>query len=232
MDEHEKKLITPISYALLAAAGFLSVTLITNTVSFKSPTFDNLYSKPKTEAKSDQKTASVPSGMHYDLNIVGVPSGKLAESSQTQGKILFVPLLGKCNIHLSQGDFAILDEDCIDGPASLQLPEIDPDRDGVSQYSVWIKASGKLSEDSQTASCAKDSPTGEVYCSAYSLISIKNGGIEDASSLLLTLYSDPDGDGVLERYPLFDDALKDYFWEYDNNNLKILQMRLYPVSRG
>ena len=30
-------------------------------------------------------------------------------------------------------------------------------------------------------------------------------------------------------YPLFDNALEDYFWSYDNNGLKLLQLRFYPV---
>ena len=39
------------------------------------------------------------------------------------------------------------------------------------------------------------------------------------------------GDDVysFERVPLFDEALEDYFWEYDNNGLKIVQLRFYPV---
>ncbi len=28
-------------------------------------------------------------------------------------------------------------------------------------------------------------------------------------------------------YPLFDEALLNYFWEYDNNGLKLLQLRFY-----
>jgi hypothetical protein len=31
------------------------------------------------------------------------------------------------------------------------------------------------------------------------------------------------------RYNLFDDATYDYFWNYDNNGMKLLQLRMYMV---
>ena len=34
---------------------------------------------------------------------------------------------------------------------------------------------------------------------------------------------------TLPRYSIFDDALEDYAWEYDNNGLKLLQVRIYEV---
>jgi hypothetical protein len=70
------------------------------------------------------------------------------------------------------------------------------------------------------------------YCSVYSTIQTRDKGnstFTDISRDLLYIYADLDADGVLERYPLFSDALQDYFWEYDNNGLKLLQLRFYPV---
>jgi hypothetical protein len=51
----------------------------------------------------------------------------------------------------------------------------------------------------------------------------------EISQQLLYVYADLDGDGVVERYPLFDAALQDYFWEYDNKGLKLVQLRFYEV---
>jgi hypothetical protein len=48
---------------------------------------------------------------------------------------------------------------------------------------------------------------------------------ENVSKELLYIYADLSGDGMVERYPLFDDALQDYFWEYDNKGLKLAQFR-------
>ena len=38
------------------------------------------------------------------------------------------------------------------------------------------------------------------------------------------------GDGSAERYNLFHDDLMDFYWDYDNNGLRLLQLRFYPVS--
>ena len=34
--------------------------------------------------------------------------------------------------------------------------------------------------------------------------------------------------GRLERVPLFSDQLQDFFWQYDNSQLKLAQIRFYP----
>jgi hypothetical protein len=44
---------------------------------------------------------------------------------------------------------------------------------------------------------------------------------------LLYVYADLDGDGTVERMPLFDDRLQDYYWQYDNNGLRVVQLRFY-----
>ena len=41
--------------------------------------------------------------------------------------------------------------------------------------------------------------------------------------------ADVDGDGVIDRVPLFDDRLLDYFWQYDNTGLRLAQLRFYEV---
>ena len=32
------------------------------------------------------------------------------------------------------------------------------------------------------------------------------------------------------RVPIFDDIIENEYWEYDNNKLKLLQVRFYPVG--
>lgn len=46
---------------------------------------------------------------------------------------------------------------------------------------------------------------------------------------------DVDGDGIADttervRVPIFDSIIENEYWEYDNNNLKLLQVRFYPVG--
>ncbi|HEU4514109.1 MAG TPA: hypothetical protein VFR87_13465 [Nocardioidaceae bacterium] len=44
------------------------------------------------------------------------------------------------------------------------------------------------------------------------------------------VYYDLDGDGTAELIPLFDDRLEDYFWDYENQGLRIAQLRFYEHS--
>lgn len=36
---------------------------------------------------------------------------------------------------------------------------------------------------------------------------------------------DDDCDGTVERMPLFDDRLQDYYWQHDNQGLRVVQLR-------
>ena len=56
-----------------------------------------------------------------------------------------------------------------------------------------------------------------------------NKKFENVSRELLYVYVDLDDDGKVEQIPLFDDRLQDYFWEYDNKGLKLVQLRFYEV---
>jgi hypothetical protein len=169
-----------------------------------------------------------PSGSHYNLNIIGVPQGKTADI--TSGGRIFVPLSGSCKIMLSEGSFDVLDANCTDGTSGFQLPNPDPTNSGTTTYSVFARALGKPGGSSTQTTCATDVATGDVYCSIYSSVQTRSTGkssFTNVSRELLYVYADLNGDGTVERYPLFDSALQDYYWQYDNNGLKVLQLRFY-----
>ena len=89
-----------------------------------------------------------PSGPHYNLNIIGVPHDKNPNIGCGSGHRIFVDLGKKDNaantkILLRDGDFAVLDCDGTDGEAKFQLPNPDPENDGVTEYSVYARALGK-----------------------------------------------------------------------------------------
>lgn len=173
-----------------------------------------------------------PSGAHYNLNLIGVSKDKTADMTNNDGRRIFVPLLGSTKILLSQGDFNVLDANGTDGSAAFQLPNPDPDNDGITTYSVWARALGKPGGSSTTTTCAYDA-TGELWCSDNQMVLVREKGkssFDNVSKELLYIYADLDGDGVNERYPLFDEALQDYFWQYDNNGLKLAQLRFYEIS--
>ena len=181
---------------------------------------------------SDVTGNGAPSGSHYTLNLIGMPRGKTADMTNN-GRRIFVSLEGRTRINLSEGAFQVLDANGTDGTAGFQLPSPDPENDGVTEYSVYARALGKPGGSSTTTTCATDVATGEEYCSIYSMVMVREGGkssFTNVSRELLYVFADLDGDGTVERYPLFDDALQDYFWQYDNSGLKLVQLRFYPVS--
>lgn len=174
-----------------------------------------------------------PSGAHYGVNIIGVPKGKKADMTGNLGHRIFVPLTGTAKILLSEGaDFQVLDANGTDGTAAFQLPNPDPDNDGITTYSVFARALGKPGGSARITTCAIDPITGEEVCSTLNYVAVREKGkssFTNVSRELLYIYADLDGDGTDERYPLFDDRLQDYFWSYDNNGLKILQLRFYEI---
>ncbi len=171
-----------------------------------------------------------PSGAHFNLNIIGVPKGKTADI--TSGNRIFVPLWGSAKILLAPGPYAVIDGNGTDGSASFQLPNPDPDGDGVTTYSVWARALGKPNGTSTTTTCFTDFQTSELYCSMYSMVLVRTKGQQkfvDYSKELLFVYADVDADGVVERVPLFSDTLDQFYWQYDNSGLKLAQLRFYEV---
>lgn len=174
-----------------------------------------------------------PNGAHYNLNIIGVANPKTTAMTGTSGGRIFVPLSGSTRILLSEGAFQVLDANGTDGSAAFQLPNPDPAGTGTTTYSVFARALGKPSGSSTTTTCATDPTTGEEWCSVYSMVLVRESGkpsFTNVSRELLYIYADVDGDGKTERYSLFDRALQDYFWQYDNSGLKLAQLRFYAVS--
>jgi len=183
-----------------------------------------------------------PSGPHYNLNLIGVPKDKTADMDDNSGHRIFVKLDGKTNIGLAEGEtFAVLDANGTDGNgASFQLPNPDLDNDGVTVYSVYARALGKPGGHGTLNTCATaPGPDGilgtaddEAICSLDTLVVQRTKGQQkfvNVSRQLLYIYVDLNGDGTAERYPLFSDALQDYFWSYDNYGLKLVQLRFYEV---
>jgi hypothetical protein len=174
-----------------------------------------------------------PSGGHYNLNIIGVPKDKSADMDGNNGHRIFVNLTGRNKINLAEGDdFRVLDANGTDGSATFQLPNPDPDNDGMTAYSVYARALGKPGGSGTITTCAEDS-LGNTYCTSEQLVLVRDKGKPTGSNVskqLLYIYVDLDGDGTEERYPLFDDALQGYYWDYDNNGLKLVQLRFYEIE--
>jgi hypothetical protein len=173
-----------------------------------------------------------PSGAHYTLNVIGVPKDKTAEMTGANGRVIFTKLQGQTKINLQEGAFQVIDANGTDGNGALfQLPNPDPDGDGVTAYSVYARALGKPGGNATATSCVTDD-TG-TYCSTESVLLVRGTGKSSFSNVsreLLSVCLDTDGDGACDtRTSLFGDDAYSYLWQYDNNGLRLAQLRFYEV---
>lgn len=189
-----------------------------------------------------------PIGAHYNLNIIGVSKDKTASMDTGNGHVIFVKLWGNSKINLcdadacASGDFQVLDANGTDNDgATFALPSPDPDGDGTTDYSVFARALGQPNNSANMTTCATgagaDGILGtaddEIVCSEIILTldsTTRPNKFQNVSKYLLYVYADVDGDGILERVPLFGDSLQDFYWDYDNHGLKLAQLRFYPCS--
>jgi len=179
-----------------------------------------------------------PSGAHYNLNLIGVAKGKTADMNGANGHVIFVNLDGKSRIWLQEGpedifDFQVIDANGTDNNgATFQLPNPDPLNTGTTWYSVYARALGKPGGHGNITSGFIDE-FGQEWLSVYSYLPVREKGkmtFENVTKYLLYVYVDWDLDGTVERVNIFNDQFEDYFWDYDNQGLKLVQLRFYEVS--
>lgn len=196
----------------------------------------------ETPALSVAETGNgAPSGAHYNLNIVAVSQPKNTDMDGAGGNVIFV-LLGtkdagvRSKILLEQsasaGEFAVLDKNGTDGEASFSLP-------APGSYSVWARALAKPGGEGTLTTCATDitgAPADGDICSTQNEVFVRGTGrssFRNVTTALTTITLDAvaDADAVTAcgatTVDLFDPCLEGYFWQYDNNGLKLLQLRFY-----
>lgn len=192
-----------------------------------------------------------PTGAHYNLNWIGVPQGKTADMTGANGHVIFVALQGNTKILLCESGvgtdcanvsgFQVLDANGTDGSASFALPNpvdpaqcpTDPTQPCTTLYSVYVRALGTPGGSATNTTCGVDPAlANETICSVDTLRLKRLKGQQtftNVSKEMLFVFADVNGDGVLDRVPLFDSRLLNYFWSYDNNGLKLAQFRFYPI---
>ncbi len=76
--------------------------------------------------------------------------------------------------------------------------------------------------------------TGEIVCSTESVLLVRKGGkstFTNVTKQLTTVCLDANGDGSCDwRVGIFDAALQDHFWDYDNSGLRLAQLRFYSID--
>jgi hypothetical protein len=140
--------------------------------------------------------------------------------------------------------FQVLDANATDqNGAQFQLPA-----DVSTTWTVWARALGKPGGSSNMTTCATETVTDpvtgattqDVVCSLATLTMTrtKNSKFQNVTSELLFLSVTADTTlaaclgvtaGTTVSLPLFNSCLQNFFWNYQNNGLKLLQLRFYPA---
>ncbi|PYP45864.1 MAG: hypothetical protein DMD50_09985 [Gemmatimonadetes bacterium] len=195
-----------------------------------------------TAVAAAQTGNGAPSGSHFNLNIIGVSHDKNPNmNGNGSGSVIFVDLGTRSGdavttkILLSQaadGVFEVLDKNGTDGEASFALPV-------PGTYTVWARALGTPGGQSKIATCATfiDPITGvaTLLCSTENEVFVRGTGkskFRDVTSALTTITLVAGSPAQLAcgtpSVSLFATCLQDFLWQYDNNGLKLLQVRFYP----
>ena len=194
-------------------------------------------------------------GPHYNLNIIGVTKGKNPPLTGSDRHTIFVPLNTAANdpvpgadIWLTQGPFTVCDGNAFDAAfdcngtqiakqgAVFQLPcntnittaagtTLVPCTTGATaSYNVWARVVGTPGGSSTLTTCATD-PTGVLVCSTKKAVFVrmkpnKFTNVTDALTSLVDA-------STLQTVALFQGGFLNFFWDYDNNGNKLLQLRFY-----
>jgi hypothetical protein len=187
-----------------------------------------------------------PSGPHYNLNIIGKEQCPTDPMTSGNGGVIFVLLNGgssaaslngklassisKVNtIYLQQGpDFAVLDGNACDGNGALfELPN------PSTGYTIWARALASPGGSATMTTCATDPTTGEIVCSTLNVLLARTKGQQQfanvTSQLTTMTFIDPTT-GKSVTVSIFDPSLQGYFWNYQNNGLRLSQLRFYPIQ--
>jgi hypothetical protein len=124
---------------------------------------------------------------------------------------------------------------------------VDPDFDIVptANYQVWARALGKPGGSAVSTTCA--TVQGELQCSLENMVLTRTTGksiftdVTDATTSLVIGYcqgtvsvvdnvSYCDGNVTWTRIALFAGNTQDWFWNFDNNGLRLAQLRFYEVE--
>ncbi len=191
---------------------------------------------PSVTASTATTGNGAPSGAHFELNLIGKNKTDQLPSNIQGGNRIFVNLYGKSTIYLNESNtFAVIQPDATGGQAALfDLPapnnQYNPDGtwNSSGNYTVWARAVGTPGGNGIITTCASD--VNGTYCSTNNVLMIRTKGKQtfaDVTQQLTTITYFNATLGKTVTVDIFDPSLYGYFWSYDNNGLKVVQLRFY-----
>jgi len=156
-------------------------------------------------------------------------------------------------IYLMPGDFGVCDGNAFDPafdcfgaqiqaqgavfqlPCNTAVPTDITCGAGTTQasYSVWARALGQPGGSAVITTCATDE-TGAVVCSTDNTLDVltRHPGKVEFTNVTKELTSLSacylqNGAIVCQTVPLFSGGLQGFYWQYDNNGLRLAQLRFY-----
>jgi hypothetical protein len=198
-----------------------------------------------TAAALAQTGNGAPSGLHFNLNILGkeqCPTDPMTNG----GHVIFVllnggdvatNLNGKLASNISKvnkiflqespdNTFNVLDGNACDKNGALfELPN------PTNGYTIWARALGTPGGNATITPCATDTNTLEVVCSTTNVLLMRTKGkqmFQNVTPQLTTLTFISPITGLPVTVSLFDPEFQDFFWNYQNDGLRLAQLRFYP----
>jgi len=195
-----------------------------------------------------------PSGAHYNLNIIGVEQGNRPDLTGSNRHTIFVALNNSGDTHsdiwLTQGDFRVCDGNAFDAahdctgavikpegavfqlPCNTNVPADVGCAEGTVQeaYEVWVRELGTPGGHGTITLCATDPNTGETVCNVdpNNVMLSRNRGrptFRNVTNQLTLLQNTSEGDVAL-----FATGFEDWVWQYQNQGLRLVQLRFYLVD--
>jgi len=179
----------------------------------------------------------MPSGQHYTLNILASKTEK--DVGPSMGHSMFVQFNGKTRIYMTQaedGQFEITDRNGTDGEASFNI--------APGHYDVFARALGKPGPGGvHIESWGEfEDYTGSVYLKlgevdltrvAKKPQTVNINRLFYVDVTLCLEYDEVNGvctdEVTYNNEWVFDiEELLQYYWEYDNVDVKLVQVRFYP----
>jgi len=152
----------------------------------------------------------------------------LENSEPTKGaKLVFTPA----------EDFAIVDRDGTDNYAEIEVPILDPDGDRVFAVDVYVRILGKPNQCMRINGYADDMDQSLWFWSGR--VELKRKAGQSTFVKVNDLFDvwwcevDDNGDclaGKTEELSVFDSSFANYFWDIQNNGVRNVQVRFYPIT--